>query len=120
VKYTLVYDGDCRVCTRSVNVLRGLDRNHEIEIVPSQATGIAERFPWISSADFAEAIQLIGPSRETWQGAAAIEEMLRVLPRGRWIAWMYRIPFARQLADKFYRWFARNRYRFGCAQHCKR
>ena len=120
MKYTLVYDGDCRVCTHSVNVLRQMDKAREIEIVPSQTPGVMARFPWISAADFAEAIQLIGPDRETWQGAAAIEKLLGVWPRGRWLAWLYRIPFARRLADKVYRWFARNRYRFGCAQHCKR
>jgi predicted DCC family thiol-disulfide oxidoreductase YuxK len=24
----------------------------------------------------------------------------------------------RPLVDKFYRWFARNRYRLGCGDHC--
>jgi predicted DCC family thiol-disulfide oxidoreductase YuxK len=120
MKYTLVYDGDCRVCTRSVNLLRKLDKRQEIEIVPSQAAGVQARFPWIPTATFAEAIQLVGPGGETWQGAAAIEQLLGVLPRGRWIAWMYKIPFARRVADKLYRWFARNRYRFGCSDHCTR
>jgi predicted DCC family thiol-disulfide oxidoreductase YuxK len=117
-RYTLVYDGDCSVCNRSVNLLRQMDKRQEIEIVPSQATGVMARFPWIPSAAFAEAIQLIGPGGKTWQGAAAIEQLLGVLPRGRWIAWMYRIPLVRAIADRLYRWFARNRYRFGCSDHC--
>jgi predicted DCC family thiol-disulfide oxidoreductase YuxK len=25
----------------------------------------------------------------------------------------------RALADRFYRWFARNRYRLGCGSHCQ-
>jgi predicted DCC family thiol-disulfide oxidoreductase YuxK len=25
----------------------------------------------------------------------------------------------RPLAEKFYRWFARNRYRLGCGEHCQ-
>jgi len=95
-----------------------MDRQHEIEIVPSQAPGVMARFPWISPADFSEAIQLVGPGRRTWQGAAAIEEILAVLPRGRWIRWVYKVPFVNRLADTFYRRFARNRYRFGCAEHC--
>jgi predicted DCC family thiol-disulfide oxidoreductase YuxK len=28
-------------------------------------------------------------------------------------------PLVGWLADKFYRWFARNRYRFGCGEHCQ-
>jgi hypothetical protein len=34
--YTLVYDGNCKVCGRLVKLLRAWDRNHEIEVVPSQ------------------------------------------------------------------------------------
>jgi predicted DCC family thiol-disulfide oxidoreductase YuxK len=118
--YTLIYDGDCRVCNRSVNILRKLDVRQQLEIVPSQTTGVGARFPWIPAAAFTEAIQLIGPDGETWQGAAAVEQLLGILPRGRWFAWMYRMPFVRTIADKFYRWFARNRYRFGCTDHCVR
>jgi predicted DCC family thiol-disulfide oxidoreductase YuxK len=119
-RYTLVYDGECRVCIRSVNLLRRIDVRQDIELVPSQAAGVMARFPWIPPAAFAEAIQLIGPDGATWQGAAAVEQLLAILPRGRWFAWMYRTPFMRPIADRMYRWFARNRYRFGCSQHCAR
>ena len=117
-RYTLVYDGECRVCSRSVEVVRRWDQRHEIEIIAFQAAGVMQRFSWIPHHAFAEAIQLIGPGNETWRGAAAIEQLLNVLPRGRWLAWSYRIPLGRWLADRFYRWFARNRYRLGCGQHC--
>lgn len=117
-RYTLVYDGECRVCSRSVNVLRKLDSGEDIEIVPSQAAGVMARFPWIPPRAFTESIQLIGPGNETWQGAAAVEHVLSVLPRAKWVAWIFRIPVVRSLADRFYRWFARNRYRLGCGQHC--
>jgi len=116
--YTLVYDGMCRVCNRLANVLRRWDRQREIEVVPSQTTGVMARFPWIPPRAFAEAIQLVGPGGATWQGAAAVERLLDILPRGGWIAWIFKIPFVRTLADKFYRWFARNRYHLGCGEHC--
>jgi predicted DCC family thiol-disulfide oxidoreductase YuxK len=101
-----------------VSTIRRWDRREEIEIVTSQAPGVGARFPWISKQAFNEAIQLIGPSKQTWAGAAAIEQLLRILPRGRWIGWVFRIPFVRAVADRFYRWFARNRYRLGCGAHC--
>lgn len=116
--YTLVYDGMCRVCTRLAILLRKWDRQRRIEVVPSQAPGVTARFPWIPARAYAEAIQFVGPDGATWQGSAAIEELLSVLPRGRWIAWIFSIPFVRTLADRFYRWFARNRYRMGCGEHC--
>ena len=116
--YTLVYDGHCRVCTRVANRLRRWDRRHQIEVVPSQGVGVLARFPWIPPRAYAEAMQLIGPGGRTWQGSAAIEQLLVVLPRGSWISWVFRIPFARTIADRFYRWFARNRYHLGCGEHC--
>jgi predicted DCC family thiol-disulfide oxidoreductase YuxK len=118
--FTLIYDGDCRVCARSVNIVRRWDTRREIEVVAYQDVGVMARFPWIPASAFADAIQLVGPGGVTWQGVAAVERLLDVVPRGRWIAWIFKIPFARTAAEKFYRWFARNRYRFGCGAHCTR
>ncbi len=117
--YTCVYDGTCKVCTRLANVLRKWDHNDQVEVVPSQAPGVMARFPWISAHAYAEALQLVGPHGRTWQGAAAIEQLLCVLPKGRLVAWIFKVPFVRTIADRFYRWFARNRYRLGCGEHCQ-
>lgn len=116
--YTVVYDGNCKVCTRFANSLRARDRDGRFEIVSSQTPGVLERFPWIPAAAYGDALQLIATDGTTWEGAAAIEQMLKVLPRWRAIAWVFYIPFARGLADRFYKWFARNRYHFGCGEHC--
>lgn len=117
--YTLVYDGACRVCSRLVGLLERCDRERLIEVVPSQNTSVHVRFPWIPAEAYAESIQLIGPGGRTWQGAAAIEQLLAILPRGGWLGWVFKLPFMGRLADRFYRWFARNRYRFGCGEHCQ-
>ena len=117
--YTLVYDGNCRVCTRLAKGLRKWDHARQIEVVPSQGVGVMARFPWIPVSAFGEGIQLVGPGGQTWQGAAAIEQLLNIVPRGRWIAWIFRVPFVRAFADRFYRWFARNRYHLGCGEHCR-
>lgn len=95
------------------------DRRGELEIVSFQSPGLAARFPWISPEAYRRSIQVVGPGPRTLEGAAALEEILRLLPRGRFFAWLLRIPILRWLADRFYFWFARNRYRFGCAAHCR-
>ena len=118
-RYTVIYDGDCRVCSRLVDVLRRWDHGRRLEIVPSQQSGVTTRFPWISVRAYADALQLIASNGTTWEGARAIDQLLDVLPRGPWIAWAFRIPYARVFADRAYRWFARNRYRLGCAAHCR-
>ena len=116
----MVYDGHCRVCNRLVAGLERWDRHERLEIVPSQAAGLGARFPWIPEGAFAESMQLVRVSDgRTWEGAAAVEQLLAVLPRGRWLAWIFRVPSVRGIADRFYRWFARNRYHLGCGEHCR-
>lgn len=117
--YTVVYDGQCKVCNRLVTLLNRWDRRQELEVIPSQNTSVHARFPWIPPQAYAEAMQLIGPGGRTWQGAAAIEELLRILPLGGALAWVFRVPLVGTLIDRFYRWFARNRHRFGCGEHCQ-
>lgn len=117
--YTVVYDGNCKVCGRLVGLLRAWDRDGQIEVVPSQHPGVMARFPWIPARAYVEAVQMIGPGGRTWSGAAAIEQLLNVLPKGRLLSWIFSIPFVRGLADRFYKWFARNRYHFGCGDHCQ-
>jgi predicted DCC family thiol-disulfide oxidoreductase YuxK len=118
-RYTVVYDGDCKVCGRMVKVLDRWDRNHELEMVSSQMSGVCARFPWIPPRAYVESMQVIRSSDgKTWQAAAGLEELLKVLPKGGLVSWLFKIPFARPVADKFYGWFARNRYRMGCGEHC--
>ena len=118
-RYTVIYDGNCKVCRRSVKLLTKWDRNHELEIIASQTPGVRERFPWIPPRAYIESMQVIRTSDgKTWQAAAALEELVNVLPKGRLISWLFKIPFVRPIVDRFYRWFARNRYRLGCGDHC--
>ena len=117
--YTVVYDGQCKVCSRLARMLGKWDRDREFEVVSSQTPGMQARFPWIPPRAYVDALQLVGPGGRTWQGAAAIEQLLDVLPKGKLVSWIFSIPFMRGLADRFYRWFARNRYKLGCGDHCQ-
>ncbi len=116
--YTVIYDGSCNVCTRQAELLRKWDHEAKLTVIPSQGPGVQARFPWIPAEAFAESIQVIAANGRTFQGARAVEELVNVLPRWKWLAWIFRIPFIRPLAEKLYRWFARNRYKFGCGDHC--
>ena len=102
-----------------MKLLNKWDRKRILEVIPSQTPGVQARFPWIPARAYTQSVQVIGPGGRTWQGAAAIEQLLDVLPKGKLISWIFSIPFVRPLAEKFYRWFARNRYRMGCGEHCQ-
>ncbi|HEY7770678.1 DUF393 domain-containing protein [Longimicrobium sp.] len=117
--YTVVYDGQCKVCGRLVKVLTKWDTGDELELIPFQNTTVLSRFPWIPAAAYAEALQLIGPGGKTWQGGEAIEQLLKILPYGLTFGWAFKVPGFGNLFGRFYRWFARNRYKFGCGEHCQ-
>lgn len=116
--WVVIYDGNCQVCDRIVRRLNAWDRDGALEIIPSQQPGVAGRFPWLAPRDFAESVQLVGPGGETHQGAAAVERILDLLPRGAMVTWLFSVPLVRPLAERLYRWFARSRYHLGCGKHC--
>jgi predicted DCC family thiol-disulfide oxidoreductase YuxK len=119
-EYTVVYDGNCRVCGKIVSGLAKWDRRGQLEIIPSKTPGLAARFSWIPEHAYVESLQLIrNVDGKTWQGAASIEQLLDVLPKGKFVSWIFSIPFAHPIAEKAYRWFARNRYHLGCSDHCQ-
>ena len=129
--YTVIYDGHCVLCGRLVRLLRAWDRTRQqLEIVPSQLPGVPARFPWIAPERYDASMQLVAhngripsgqmpsgqmPSGRTWEGAAAVEQLLRVLPGGGALRWVFAVPGGRALADRLYRWVARNRRQLGCA-----
>lgn len=117
---TVIYDGECGLCRRSIEVLRKFDEEGVLEVVESQAPGVRERFPWIPPEAYARALQLVEPDGNTTEGAAALERLCSILPAGRRIGWLYRIPFARPMADRVYGWISRNRatLRMDCGEHC--
>jgi predicted DCC family thiol-disulfide oxidoreductase YuxK len=117
--YTVVFDGQCKVCTRLAGVLRKWDAKNELEVIPFQNTSVLTRFPWIPSEAYGKALQLVGPGGKTWQGGHAIEQLLNILPLGGAIGWVFKIPYFGEGFERFYRWFAANRYRFGCGEHCQ-
>ena len=118
--YVVVYDGGCNVCRKLVTTLERWDRNHELEIIASDAPGLAERFPWIPARAYNESIQVVRCADGlTSQGAAAIEVLIDAMPKGRLVSWIFSLPFARPIAENGYRWFARNRYYLGCGEHCR-
>ena len=117
--YTVVWDGSCKTCQKLVRLLEAWDTEDQLELIPYQNSSVLARFPWIPAEEYTKAVQLVGPEGRTWQGAGALEQLLRVLPHGGWLGWVFDVPLVGRLIDRFYRWFARNRYRFGCGEHCQ-
>jgi len=113
VKWVLFYDGDCAFCAKSVNRVFDLDQKGVIEFSPlqgefSRANGLEKH------ADIREGTMVV--LRES-DGAIflrsdAILEIARALGGIYKLATLGRIV-PRFLRDGAYKWFARNRHRFG-------
>lgn len=116
--YTVLYDGRCAVCGRLAAIWIRWDRAGRLEILPSQAVGQDVRFPQILAEDFDRSLQVVGRDGRVWQGAESFARVFEVLPGARWIPAVLRLPLLCRLAERAYRAFARNRFRFGCSAHC--
>lgn len=116
----MIYDGHCAMCTGLAIKLGKADTSGVFEIVPSQLTGVHDRFPWIAPEAYAESLQVVRNSdNRTWQGAAAVEQIVSELRAGWFLSWLFAIPFGRPIADRLYRWIADHRHELGCGDHCR-
>ncbi len=107
-RWTVVFDGECGICRRSVERLRSWDTEGRLRMVPFQGPGVMDRYPQIEEAEFREAVQVIAPDGRYWSGADAVEQALRQAGRRR-LAGLFTLPLARPIARRVYRWVARNR-----------
>ncbi|HSG49663.1 MAG TPA: DUF393 domain-containing protein [Longimicrobiales bacterium] len=115
--YMVIFDGGCDMCQGWVGRLRRWDREGVLTFAPYQDPSIPELLPWIPGEAFADAVQVVAPDGRTWSGAGAVEVLAEILPGGRPLALLFRIPLVRVLADDVYRRVAARRRRKGCSLH---
>ena len=116
---TLIYDGECSMCRASALWLmrRAMaGGSTDLEILPCRSPVRRERFPFIDDATCMTAMQLVLPDGRVLAGADAAPEILRRIPRWRWVAGFFSLPGARPFARRIYGWIARNRMRISCAR----
>ena len=115
----LVYDGECELCRKTVMWIRRRDRTGQLELLPYQDPEARARFRGVPEEAFEGALQLLLPGNVRYEGARAVEEVLRLLPAGRVPGILFSLPGARLLAGRVYGWIARNRRGLGCSAHCR-
>ncbi len=108
---TLIYDGDCGFCRRSVDLLQRWDREQRIALIPFQDQARMAAFG-IPLPALAAAMHLIlpAPDGRVLAGADAVPELLRLLPGKRWLALGFRVPGVLPVARRLYAWIARRRH----------
>ncbi len=134
MRYTVIYDGDCNLCSNLVQLLETIDRGNKFHYISMQDQAGLE--PYEITAEDCEAgmILLDQENRNLrWQGADAAEEIGRSLPLGHLFVTAYRsLPGVKalgdgvygQVRDNRYDWFGRRRENYRsrypvCAEGCE-
>jgi predicted DCC family thiol-disulfide oxidoreductase YuxK len=105
---TLVYDGDCGFCTRSVRLVERLPVR--VRVVPWQDADLSALR---TTEDRARHEVLWVPMRGRVRGGAAAVAQLLKHCRAPWpvLGWLMDLPLLRGLAELVYRWVADHRSR---------
>lgn len=116
---TLVYDGECKFCIRSLRILKALDWRDRLVLVPVQDTERVKSLGSIlADADFATAMYAVRGGKK-YRGFDAFRAALPSLPAGLLVVWIWYLPGVRWLGVRLYDWVARHRRSFGCSSSCQ-
>lgn len=112
-RYIMLYDGNCRFCTRQAELVAGYNDDGMIEVVDMNTPEARARFPQVTPEAAQRELHLVGPDGALYRGAEAVRETLLRLPNLRGLGELMRLPGALTVARPVYAWVARNRYLLG-------
>ena len=113
-QYTVLYDGGCPMCRRTVRVLRRLDWLNRLTFVDATDTAVRERIaPGLTEAQVLVEMYVVDQSGARAAGFAGYLWITRVVPLLWPMAVLGPLPGIRLLGDAVYRVIAANRVRRG-------
>jgi predicted DCC family thiol-disulfide oxidoreductase YuxK len=109
----VLYDGECPLCLKSVDLLKHFDWFKNLEYINvREANKVPVRQPPLDPKRLLEEMHLITPDRKhVYHGYAAFRWMAWRLPLFCWLAPLMYVPGISVLGQRIYLWVARNRYR---------
>lgn len=115
---TLVFDGGCGVCTRSVRAIKGFDRKGRVTAVPYQKPEVPASAGLTVEA-CRKAAWAVTPEGHRYGGAEAVNVAAAVALGTKLPFAFYRLPLIGYTQDRVYDWIAANRRRLpGDEPHC--
>lgn len=112
MKYHVIYDGNCNLCSNLVQVLETLDQGKLFDYIPMQDHQALAAFQ-ITPTDCEMGMILIKANapEQRWQGSEAAEEIANLLPGGSALISLYRsLPGMKPTGDRIYEQVRDRRY----------
>lgn len=124
---TVLYDGSCGLCKASVARVRRIDPHGRVELLDLHDASVPTRFPQVNFDEAMRLMQAVNGAGRVYSGVDAWARIGRTLPGWKLLAWLLLLPGIHFVAQRFYAWIARNRYRWNqdlckdgtCALHIK-
>lgn len=115
----VIFDGDCRICTAQINRLSRFDFGGRLAYLSLHDPEVAERYPDLTHEALMADMYVVDQQGRRHRGAAAIRYLSARLPALWWLAPALYFPGSLPVWQRFYRMFAKRRYRFGRIESCE-
>lgn len=112
-RYTLLYDGNCRICVGQADMVAAYNDAGMIDLLDMNSPAARARFPQVRPEDARRELHLVAPDGTLHRGAEAVRQTLLRLPALRGLGDLMGLPGAMGLARPIYAFVARNRYLLG-------
>ena len=120
-KWTVIYDGLCPLCIRSMTILDALDFRHRLSYLDLEAdrSRLAALAPGVPASEARAAMRVVAPDGQVYRGFFAFRELARILPPLWPFVPLLYLPFATAIGPRVYGLVARHRTRQVCrAETC--
>ncbi|MDC8832283.1 thiol-disulfide oxidoreductase DCC family protein [Alteromonas gilva] len=107
---TLFYDGGCPLCAIEMRHLKRLNTAGKLAFVDIMDDDFAQRYPHLEWQALNDRIHGQQPDGTMLIGLDVTYQAWKLVGRG-WVYAPLRWPLIKPLADRFYLWFARHRYK---------
>jgi predicted DCC family thiol-disulfide oxidoreductase YuxK len=118
----VLYDDECPMCSFYIRVLSRLDWLGRLTLLPMSSPAASSIAKGITPEALEEAMHTVSPDGRVRRAAAAVRHIAIRVPLLFPLALLLWIPGVMPVAERVYRWVARNRYGLsrwiGCKQSC--
>jgi predicted DCC family thiol-disulfide oxidoreductase YuxK len=112
---SVIYDGLCLFCLRSLRVVRALDVRRALEFHDANdREAVLGRYPALAGVDLDAAMYAVDARGRVYQGFYAFRRIAWTTPFEWWLLPLLYLPGVSFVGERVYGLVARNRPRLGC------